>query len=79
MAEDITKVVAGLLSTIDFNPSERHPESMLPMAERIVRLISQIDAGALSELRAITDDVMIEDKGVTWNRLDDVLISLGRP
>ncbi len=37
------QIIAGLLSTIDFRPSQHHPVQMEPMAKRIIRLLSEGD------------------------------------
>ena len=35
------QVVAGLLSTIDFQPSQHHPVQMEPMARQVIRLLTE--------------------------------------
>lgn len=37
--EELRYLVAGLLSTIEINPSENHPELMLDMADQVIKLI----------------------------------------
>ncbi len=36
--------VAGMLSTIDYTPSEVHPASMLNMADRIIHHVRLLDS-----------------------------------
>ncbi len=38
---DQMQIIAGLLSTIDFQPSQHHPVQMEPTAKRIIRLLSE--------------------------------------
>jgi len=37
---ELTHILAGLLSTIDVQPSENHPEAMLPWAVAVLRAIT---------------------------------------
>lgn len=75
----IVREVAGLLSTIEFNPSEHHPDRMEAMARQVVGLVETFNTTILDELRSITDLAMSVDRGETWNRLEELLHRLGRP
>ena len=43
--ENLRHVVAGMLSTTTYIPSQTHPESMLELADTVIRHIRNTDAG----------------------------------
>ena len=41
--ETLRHMVAGMLSTIEYTPSQLHPAQMLPMADKVIHHIRTID------------------------------------
>lgn len=50
--EGLRRVVAGMLSTTNFRPSEDHPEAMLPMADLVIHHVRLMDRETVSEPEA---------------------------
>ncbi len=46
---DNVQIVAGLLSTIDFQPSQHHPVQMEPMAREVIKLLVEDSDDSLAE------------------------------
>lgn len=44
--EGLRRVVAGMLSTTDFKPTEVHPDAMLPMADLVIHHVRLMDSEA---------------------------------
>ncbi len=40
--ESVRHVIAGILSTIGFTPSQTHPENMLPMSDLVIHAVQQM-------------------------------------
>lgn len=53
--ESVRHVIAGMLSTIGFTPSQTHPDNMLPMSDLVIHAIQQMSQKRDMTLRA-TDE-----------------------
>lgn len=43
-SQSLRYIIAGMLSTIDFKPSEHHPEHMLDMADKVIHHFRLLDS-----------------------------------